>query len=126
MKIVLPIHPIYSKQIFDGIKKYEFRTKIPKQKIETILVYETAPTKKIVGELVVEEILAMNKEDLWKEVKEHGCISKEDLFNYFQNQEIAYAYKIGKTKRYSTYKELKDFNIDFAPQSFVYLKEKEE
>ncbi len=59
MKILLPIQPKYVKQIFDGTKKYEYRTRIPKKQIKSIIVYETYPTMKVVGELYIGEILKL-------------------------------------------------------------------
>lgn len=42
--IYLSIKPKYTKKIETGEKNYEFRNYYPKQKIDTLYVYETVPT----------------------------------------------------------------------------------
>ena len=42
--IFISINPKHTKRIETGKKNYEFRNYIPKEKINTLLVYETAPT----------------------------------------------------------------------------------
>ena len=50
-----------------------------------------------------------------------GYNVKEFFDEYFQDRKIAYAYKLGKVKRYETPKTLLDYGIKAAPQSFVYI-----
>ena len=40
---------------------------------------------------------------------------------YFENKEKAYAYELGKIIVYKQPKLLKDFGINYYPQSYVYL-----
>ena len=50
------------------------------------------------------------------------CFIKKEYFDlYFKNRDIAYAYKLGKVEVYSKPKELEDFGLSCAPQSFVYV-----
>lgn len=37
--ILLPIHPDYVKNIFNGTKRYEFRKRICKKPVDRILIY---------------------------------------------------------------------------------------
>ncbi|MDE5767136.1 MAG: ASCH domain-containing protein [Malacoplasma sp.] len=50
-KILISIKPEYVKNILKGIKKYEYRTKLPKEKISKIIIYCTSPIKKVVAEV---------------------------------------------------------------------------
>lgn len=45
--IYISIKPKFTKKIEAGEKNYEFRKYIPKEKIDTLFVYETAPTCKL-------------------------------------------------------------------------------
>lgn len=122
MKILLSINPEYVEEIFSGKKKYEFRRTIfKKQGIKSIIVYSTSPVKKIVGEFEIEEIIIDTPKKLWDLAPENTGISEEKFYKYFENKEKGYAIKIGKLIRYKTMKNLKDFSIKSAPQSFVYI-----
>lgn len=121
MNIILPINPKHVKKIISGEKKYEYRTRIPKKSVEKIIIYETAPTKKIVAEAEIIEIISLLPKTLWEETKDFSGITKEFFNQYFKNKDIAYAYKLGKIKVYDTPLDLSDYGLKGVPQSFVYL-----
>ena len=119
--IVIAIRPEFVKKIANGLKKYEFRTKIAKYDVEKIIIYETSPTKKIVGEATVLQTLQMTPKELWKITKNESGITKKFYDGYFKNRTIAYAYKLGEIKIYDKPFDLSDFGLKNAPQSFVYI-----
>ena len=121
-KIIISINPEHVENIINGTKKYEYRTKAAKQDISSIIIYETVPVKKIVAEAEIIEVLELSPEDLWNETKEFSGISKDFYDDYFKNRDVAYAYKLGKIKVYKEPKSLLDFGVNYAPQSFVYVK----
>ena len=57
----------------------------------------------------------------WKQTKDGAGITKNFFDEYFDNRETAYAYKLGKIKVYDQKKELKEYGLKAAPQSFVYI-----
>lgn len=118
--ILLSIKPKYVQKIFDGSKKYEFRTKQPIRKIKKIIIYETSPTKLIVGEA---KIITHCKtpETIWKMTKDYAGISEDEFFNYFKKSDVAVAYGLFDIVKYDTPRTLEEFGIKRAPQSFVYL-----
>ena len=122
VKIILPIKPSYVSRILNGTKRYEFRTKVSKRDISKILIYETTPTKKVVAEVEIIDVLEMRPDDLWKETEGYGGISKRDYDKYFLDREVAYAYKLGKVTKFEEPKELIHYGINHAPQSFVYIR----
>ena len=119
--IMLSIQPEYVEKIVNGNKKYEYRKQIAKQEINKIIIYESYPIKKIVAEATVEETIVLPKEELWNKTKDFSGITKEYYDSYFRNRKIAYAYKLGKVEVYDKPKQLKDFGLNYAPQSFVYV-----
>lgn len=121
-KILVSINPEHVQNIIKGVKKYEYRKKVVKQDISSILIYETVPVKRIVAEAEILGILMYPPEELWKFTKEESGISKEFFDEYFKGREIAYAYKLGKIKVYDKPKTLLECGIKTAPQSFVYIK----
>lgn len=121
-KILMSIKPVYVEKILSGEKCYEYRKTLPKKNgIDKIIIYSSSPVKKLVGEVKVKDILVENKEVLWNKTKEKSGTTKEFYDSYFKDKEIAIAYELGEVKIYNPYKELSDFGINFAPQSFIYL-----
>ncbi len=120
-RILISINPEHVQNILNGTKKYEYRKIAAKQDVSSIIIYETTPTKRIVAEAEIIDVLELPPEQLWKQTKDASGISKEFFDKYFRNREIAYAYKLGEIKVYEKPKLLIDYGIKSAPQSFVYL-----
>lgn len=114
------IHP-YANKIFDGQKHYEYRKRIPKKEVSKIVVYSSAPEQAVIGEVEVVKTLKMKPTPLWNSTKANAGISRLKYREYFSGCTTAYAFALGSFKRYETSKSLADFNIQSAPQSFVYL-----
>ena len=120
-KIIISINPEHVKNIINGSKKYEYRTKAAKSDVKKILIYETVPVKKVVAEVEILEVIMLPPEELWNQTKLFSGITKEFFDEYFKEREVAYAYKLGKVKVFDKPKELIEFGIKSAPQSFVYI-----
>lgn len=120
--IIISINPEYVRGIVNGSKRYEYRTKVAKKDIDRLIIYATSPIKKVIGEAEILGVLALSPNDLWEETKEFSGITKGFFDNYFKNRKIAYAYKLGKVKVYDEPKDLSEFGLKSAPQSFAYAK----
>ena len=120
--ILMSIKPEYVNKIFTGEKKYEYRKRICKEKINKIIVYASSPVQKVVGELIVKQVLCDKKENIWNKTKMYGGIDKNKYDKYYENCNTAVAYEIEKAILYKKSKELKDYGIKAAPQSYVYIK----
>ncbi len=124
--VLLSIKPEFAEKIFDGTKKYEFRKSIFKSTdVQKVVVYASTPVRKVIGEFSIMEILSDNVETIWKETSRYSGISYDFYMSYFANKEKAYAIRIGKTTRYRQARNLSDYNLSFAPQSFTYLSNKD-
>ena len=119
--IIISINPIHVNSIINGTKRYEYRRRIAKTKITTIIINETSPIKRIVGEAEVEDVLKYTPNTLWEKTKEGSGISKDFFDDYFENAEVAYAYKLGKVTLYDEPRNLEYYGIKSAPQSFIYI-----
>lgn len=118
--IILSIRPIFAEKILSGEKKYEYRKRLCAKKVSKIYIYETAPVKKIIGEVEVIKKLKMKKEKLWKQTQKFSGISKEFYGKYFEKQEYACAYELGESKKYSDPVTLESIGVNYIPQSFAY------
>lgn len=123
MKILLSIKPEFAEKIFNGEKIFEYRSRIFKSKnVKKIILYASSPVKKVVGEIEIDKIISAEKYTLWKLTKQSSGISKEYFYRYFKGRNYAYAIKIKKAKKYKRPFFLKElYNINYAPQSFIYL-----
>ena len=121
-KIVVSINPRHVNNIIDGSKRYEYRTRIASKDVNKLLIYETAPIKKVVAEVDVIEVLSLDPNTLWEQTKDYSGISKKFFDEYFKNRSVAYAYKLGKAKVYDEPKSLIEFGLRTAPQSFAYAR----
>lgn len=106
-----------------GKKEYEYRKVAFNKNVKIMILYATSPVKQIVGEVGVVGVIRHTPQTIWNLTKEFSGISKDEFDLYYQNKEYAIAYKLGGVKRYDKPKLLKYFNINKAPQSFIYLKE---
>ena len=61
-------------------------------------------------------------EQLWLLTREGAGISKEFYDEYFCGREVAFAYKLGSVHIFETPKELSEFGVKVAPQSYIYIK----
>ncbi|HOC93511.1 MAG TPA: hypothetical protein PKH33_14240 [bacterium] len=122
MNALLSIKPIYVKKILEGTKKYEFRKTIFRSDVKTIWIYESSPTKKIVGAFDVGKIITDTPESLWDNFKSKAGISKDDFFCYFDGKSKGYALEIKKLKLFKEPINPQDAIEDFhPPQSFCYF-----
>lgn len=122
MKVLLSIKPEFVEKIFAGTKKYEFRkTLFKRNDVKHIVVYASAPVKRVVGEFEIKDILSDDVECIWEQTKDYSGITKEFYNSYFQNKKTANAIQIGHLKKYEKTKPLSDYNIQQAPQSFCYI-----
>ncbi len=122
MKVLLSIKPEFVEKIFAGTKKYEFRkTLFKRNDVKHIVVYASAPVKRVVGEFEIKDILSDDVECIWEQTKDYSGITKEFYNSYFLNKKTANAIQIGHLKKYEKTKPLSDYNIQQAPQSFCYI-----
>ena len=73
------------------------------------------------AEAEIVDVLKMSPEDLWNVTKNASGISKQFFDTYFKNCNVAYAYRLGSIKVYEEPKELTEYGVRAAPQSFVYV-----
>lgn len=120
--ILLPIKPEYVKQIINQTKLYEYRKSRCKKDIDKIVIYSTAPVKKVAFEVIVQEIITSSPLKLWESTKDYSGTTRDKFMEYFKNKDKAYAYKLGKVTVYDKPKTLEELGINYYPQSYVYLK----
>ena len=120
-KIMLAIKPEYVEEIFDGLKRYEYRRKCPNHPISQIVIYETAPVSKVVGTVDVDEMLGTAPHVLYDMTKKWAGISEDDYNDYFKGSNVAYAYSLNHPVIFSRPASIEEYGLKGVPQSYVYL-----
>ncbi len=131
MAILMSIKPKFSRQIFSGTKKYELRKTPLKNKVDNlVVVYESAPTKAIVGSFKIRTVLKRTPMEIWNSFKHDIGILEEEFFQYFRRREWAFAIKVSNPKKFKkqiSLQELRELDeLWRPPQSFCYIKEDSE
>ena len=127
LPILMSIKPKFSRLIFAGEKKYELRkTPIINKADKMVIVYESAPTKAIVGSFTINGVVRKAPTELWRDLKQDIGISKMELFAYFQQKQWGYAIEVGNPKLFKqriSLMELREhYNSWNPPQNFQYLR----
>ena len=126
--ILLSIHPEYVAKIKDGLKRFEFRKCIPCKSIENdyVAIYCTSPVCKIVGYFKVGRVLVGLPNNIWKQTSRYAGVSRREFDRYFLGRTTAFALSIEQTywlRSPMPLCRLRKSNV--APQSFVYLTDKQ-
>jgi predicted transcriptional regulator len=119
--MLLSINPEYVESIINGKKLYEFRKVRCRFEVDKIIIYATAPQKMVVAEAEIEEIIEDNINEVWKQTKNFAGISYNFFCTYYKGKKKAVAYKLKNVEAYEKPKNLSDYGVAYAPQSFVYL-----
>lgn len=119
---LMAIRPEYAQAIMQGTKAVEFRRRPLAADVRTVLIYETSPTKQIVGEFTVGEVVIASPSELWRKFRGVGGITEEAFTAYYVEASKGAAITISKVKSYDVPVKLSDLNSQPAvPQSFCYL-----
>lgn len=119
--LLLSIKPEYVERILQGTKRFEYRKRLAQEPVDAIYIYSTTPVMKVVGMVKVLGHLEMSPSALWEKTKAQAGISRAKYREYFRNCKKAYAYQLGDVLIFDTPRDLSDFGISTAPQSFVYI-----
>ena len=119
--IILSIHPNHIEKILSGDKRYEYRKRIP-QDINYIIVYATAPTKKVVAIIEIDMVIKDTPQNIWDVTQSESGVSCEFFMNYFNGVSTAYAIKFRNIHRLSTPIDITAIDgVKSAPQAYQYV-----
>lgn len=91
---LLSIHPRYAQAIMAGTKRVEFRKQAFARPVSHIVIYETAPTGRIVGAARVAACHVASPAELWKRYGEVGAIDPTDFDGYYAGRESGVAIQL--------------------------------
>jgi predicted transcriptional regulator len=125
MNVLLSVKPKYAELIMKGLKKYEFRKVVLRDKdAKYAYVYSSSPVKKIVGTFLIGSIIKDRPSNLWDQLKGYSGMEEDEFLDYFGNREKGFAIEIRDVKRFLAPLDPKELIPRFVPpQSFCYMKE---
>ncbi len=124
MNIIISIKPIYAEKILNWEKLFELRKFFTKKEVSKVIIYESAPISRVVGEFEIEKILYEPLDKLWNDTKNYSCVNKEFFDKYFEWKEYWYAIKVKNPKRYKESKSITEYWAKVPPQSYMYCSTK--
>ena len=119
----MSINPEHVVNILAGTKRFEFRKTKCKEHIDAILIYSTYPIMKVVAEVEVTGIIVGTPQVIWKQTASAAGIDKKFFDHYYSGRNTAVAYALGNVTQYESPRQLSDYGIKAAPQSYVYIRE---
>lgn len=104
MVYLISIQPKYSQAIFGGLKTFELRKNqiLLKNPREIFIVYESTPTKSLVGYFIAPSILYKPLAELWSLIKDASYVSRQEFDDYFQGKRYGSAIKISEPSLFTT------------------------
>ena len=120
-KLLMSINPEHVENILAGKKKFEFRKTKCKEQIDYIVIYATAPVMKVVAEVEVTDIIKDTPQKVWEKTSNAAGIDKEFFDCYYSGRETAVAYVLGRVTQLDSPRQLSDYGVRTAPQSYVYI-----
>ena len=121
-KLLMSINPEHVENILEVKKKYEFRKKKCKEQIDSIVIYSTAPVMKVVAEVEVKDIIEDTPQIVWKRTSNAAGVDKKFFDKYYSGRNTAVAYVLGCVTRFESPRNLTDYGVKAAPQSYVYIR----
>ena len=121
MKILFSINPEHVNNILSGKKQVEYRKIKCRQKVDTVLIYSTAPIQRVVAQAHLKNVLIDKPEHIWERTKDRAGITRKFYRTYFSRSKYAVAYELENVEIFSEPKLIQEFGIHYAPQSFAYV-----
>ena len=97
--ILLSIHPEYVEKIKVGLKRFEFRKRIPCKSVanDYVAIYCTSPICKVVGCFKVGRVLVGTPSEIWARTARYAGVLRSEFDRYFFGRASAFALSIRKT-----------------------------
>lgn len=124
---LISIRPCFVEKILSGEKRLEFRRSWAAEPVGVLVIYSSAPTKKIMAVVNVVGVTEGSPTALWELAKEKGGgVTRQLIYDYFEGKKSGFAIEIADVLEFKHPVDPKKVFKDFlAPQSFRYLDTKD-
>lgn len=119
---LLSIHPVFARGIIAKKKTVEFRRRAFGPDVTHVVVYATAPLRKVLGVFSVAYLDEDSPAQLWRRHGDRGLIEREPFFKYFKDAKSGVAIVIDRVRELPAPLSLRRFTgRSVGPQSFQYV-----
>lgn len=121
--VLMSIKPCYARLIKTGEKSIELRRVAPKVTSgDFIVIYESKPVQRITAICEVGTVLSMKIPELWNQVKNEVCITKNTFEEYFKGKEYGSGIRFKSASILEASKALHEISPSLLPpQSYRYI-----
>ncbi len=120
-QMLLSINPEYVESILQGEKMYEYRKCRCRDDVDKIIIYSTAPKKRVVAEAEIADIIEDDVLNVWRKTKDYSGITYTFYRKYYKGKKKAVAYHLKNVVMYEKPLTLEEIGVSCAPQSFCYI-----
>jgi predicted transcriptional regulator len=119
---LLSIHPRYAHGIIEKRKTVEFRRRVFGDHVTHVVVYATAPVRKVLGLFTIASLDQGSPSQLWRRHGGGGLIEREPFFEYFRDAKSGVAIVVGDVQALADPIPLRKLiGRSVGPQSFQYV-----
>ena len=118
--LLVSLYPRFAEGILAGAKKVEFRRKAPRRVVCELLLYATAPVRRVVGFARVSAVVQDTPEELWRQFHAHAGMDLHEFLAYFEGAQQGTAFVIGAAERWSPEDLPEELRAVKPPQSYAY------
>ncbi len=121
--VLMSIKPCYARLIKTGEKTVELRRVAPKiTSGDFVVIYESRPVQRITSICKVGTVLSMKIPELWNQVQNEVCITKNTFAEYFKGKECGSGIRFKSVLILETSKTLQELSPSLLPpQSYRYI-----
>ena len=124
--ILVSIRPNFVERILSGEKTVELRRRFPIKEAEQslALIYSSSPICAVVGYARIKQVHKLPIRQIWSEYGDAACLSKKELFAYFEGLDQGFAILLGNVWCLKVQWKAADLRNNFGivpPQSYRYL-----
>jgi len=123
--LLLSIKPKFASKIYDGSKNIELRRVRPARDVGRVLIYETAPIKRVTGWFTLRWIRSLSPSRAWAKYRKHLGVSRKTFRAYYQACHTAVLFAVLRVRRLGSAIRLCSLpGAMRPPQSYKYLERK--
>lgn len=118
---LLSIKPRFARAILSGEKQVELRRRPIGDSVSHVVVYATAPVKKVVGWFEVGAIREGSPHVLWEEHRHAAFVTRDEFRAYYRGARGGAAIEVRSARSLRQPQSLALLGARRPPQSFMYL-----
>ena len=121
---VFSLKPKWAELILTGRKTVEIRRTAPKHMLDRILIYDTGKHM-VTGVVRVKGMASGYPLSIWEQYGEASKLTRDEYMGYAGERTTMYAFTLAYPQRFAAAKNLSEYGIERAPQSWCYLPDPE-